>query len=164
VQSRRLELLSQVVGNRLLDALRERTGASYSPYVASQWPLDLDSGGKIIALAQLPPAAIPAFFAEADKIAADLAQNGPTADELARVTEPMLQLLNRASPGHTFWLDQLQGAAFDRNRIAYLSTIMEDYTKASPAEMQALAARYLGRHDGFRVAILPETATLSDGR
>ncbi|MEO6153265.1 MAG: insulinase family protein [Croceibacterium sp.] len=157
-QSRKLELLAQIVSNRLIDALRERSGASYSPTVASQWPLDVGSGGKIIALAQLPPSQVPAFFAEADKIADDLVKNGPTADELARVTEPMLQLLNRMLPAHTFWINQLQGAAYDPNRIAYLPSLVKDYTETTRAEMQALAARYLGQHEGYRVAIVSDKA------
>jgi zinc protease len=153
-----------VLNNRLIDALRERSGASYAPYVASQWPLETESGGKIIAMAQLPPEQVPAFFAEADKIADDLAQNGPTADELSRVTEPMLQLLNRLLPAHTFWINQLEGAAFDPNRIAYLTSLMSDYTQATPQEMQALAARYLGRHEGFRLSVLPQGIAAAGSR
>jgi zinc protease len=155
-QSRKLELLGQVFGNRLLDALREHSGASYSPTVASQWPLDVSSGGKIIAYAQVSPADVPVFFELADKIATDLAATGPTTDELARVTEPMLQLLNRMLPAHTFWLNQLQGAAFDVNRIAYLPSLASDLTQTTPQEMQALAARYLAKGNAYRVAVLPE--------
>jgi zinc protease len=157
-QSRKLEMLAQLFSNRLLDAMRERLGASYSPYVGSSWPLDVDRGGNILALAQLPPDQVPAFFSAAEKIAQDLATEGPTADELARVTEPMRQLLNRMQTGHTFWLNQLQGASFDRNRLAYLRTLMPDYTEITPEEMKALAARYLGQQGGFRVAVLPEGA------
>jgi len=155
-QSRKLELLSQIFSNRLLDALRERAGASYSPYVTSQWPLDVDSGGSIIALAQLSPMQVPAFFDAAEKIAHDLAETGPTADEISRVTEPMRQLLYRLQTGHTFWLNQLEGASFDGNRLAYLPSLISDYTRTTPAEMQALAARYLGAHGGWRMAVVPE--------
>ena len=86
-ESRQLEILTQLFGNRLMDAMRERLGASYAPQVFSKWPLDLDNGGSITALAQLEPAAVPAFFAVARQIAADLVNQPPTADELARVTE-----------------------------------------------------------------------------
>jgi zinc protease len=86
---------------------------------------------------------VPAFFTAAEQIAADLATTGPTADELARVTEPMRQLLNRCRPG-TLLAQQLRGAAFDRNRLVCLPTLMRDYTAVTPEEMRALAARYLG--------------------
>ncbi len=116
-ESRKLEVLAQVFSNRLLDELRERTGASYSPYVGSTWPLDVTEGGTILALAQMPPEQVPAFFAAADEIAKDLATTGPTAEELGRVTEPLRQLMTRAQTGHTFWLNQLQGSSFDPNRL-----------------------------------------------
>jgi zinc protease len=162
-QSRKLELLAELFSNRLMDALRERAGASYAPYVRSSWPLDVPGGGNLMAMAQLPPDQIPAFFAAADSIAEDLATKGPTPDELARVTEPMRQLLNRVQNSHLFWLNTLEGAAFDRNRLAWTPTFMRDYTEVTPEEMRALAAQYLGRYEGFRVAVLPEALTASGG-
>jgi zinc protease len=155
-ESRKLDLLSQVFQNRLLDAMREKAGASYSPQVDSSWPLDLDRGGRFTAMTQLPPALVPDFFAAADKIAADLAATGPTADELARATEPLRQLLTRLQTGHTFWLNQLEGATMDPNRARMLPSMMTDYTVSTPAEMQALAARYLQPGKAFRVEVLPE--------
>jgi len=123
----------------------------------------VSGGGNILAMAQLPPAQVPDFFIAADQIAQDLATTGPTADELARVTEPMRQLLNRVSNSHLFWLNELEGAAFDRNRLAWTPTFMRDYTEVTPEEMKALAARYLGGHGGFRVAVLPDQLAARGG-
>jgi zinc protease len=162
-QGRKLELLAELFSNRLMEALRERAGASYSPFVRSSWPLDVPSGGNILAMAQLPPEQVPAFFTAADQIAADLAATGPTPDELARVTEPMRQLLNRVSNSHLFWLNELEGAAFDRNRLAWTPTFMQDYTEVTPEEMKALAARYFGGHEGFRVSVLPDEVAAGGG-
>jgi zinc protease len=163
-QSRKLDLLTQIFSNRLLDEMRERAGASYSPYVGSTWPLDTTSGGNVLAIAQLPPAQVPQFFEAAEEIAADLAADGPTADEVARVTEPMLQLLNRAQTGHGFWLQQLGGASFDRNRLLFVRTLMSDYTQVTPEEMRALAARYFGERRGWRLAVLPQGGAANVGR
>ena len=155
VQSRKLDLLAQIFNNRLIDGLRERAGASYSPFATSNWPLDVDSGGVIFALVQIEPALAPVFFAEAQAIGADLAANGPTEDELNRAVEPQRQFLARATTGHTFWLGQLAGAAFDPNRFAYLPSIYADYEDATVAEMQALAQRYLAQ-PGWQLQVLPE--------
>ena len=163
-QSRKLDLLTQIFSNRLLDEMRERAGASYSPFVGSNWPLDTTSGGNILAIAQLPPEQVPQFFDAAEEIAADLAATGPTADEVARVTEPMLQLLNRAQTGHGFWLQQLEGASFDRNRLLFLRTLMSDYTQVTPEEMRALAVRYFGGRRGWRLAVLPQAGATNPGR
>ncbi|RJY08060.1 M16 family metallopeptidase [Aurantiacibacter aquimixticola] len=154
VQRRKLDLLSQIFSNRLLDGLRERAGAAYSPFVTSSWPLDVNSGGVLFGLVQIEPSLLPAFFEEAEEIAQDLATNGPTPDELERVVEPARQFLMRAQTGHTFWLNQLEGAAFDANRLAYLPSIYADYDEATVAEMQALAQRYLSS-PGWQLQIVP---------
>jgi zinc protease len=155
-ESRKLELLGEVFQNRLLDAMREKAGASYSPQVQASWPLDLDSGGRLMAMSQLPPGMVPEYFAAADKIAAELAATGPSADELARATEPLRQLLNRLETGHTFWLNQLEGATMDPNRVAMLPSLMRDYTQVTPEEMRALAAKYLQTGKAYRIEVLPE--------
>lgn len=160
-ESRQLEILTQLFNNRLLDALRERAGASYSPQVFSSWPTDLASGGRITALAQLEPEFVPVFFAEADRIAKDLAANPPTADELARVTEPLAQMIRRASTGNQFWLYNLEGATSDPQRVALLRTLLADYSQTSPQAMQLLADRYFAKSAPFRLAVIPEGQTLA---
>ena len=161
-ESRQLEILTQLFNNRLLEALRERAGASYSPQVFSNWPADLASGGRITALAQLEPEFVPVFFAEADKIAKDLAANPPTTDELARVTEPLGQLIRRASTGNQFWLYNLEGATVDPQRVELLRSLLSDYSQTSPQVMQFLADRYLAKRAAFRLAIIPEGQTLAE--
>jgi zinc protease len=155
-QSRKLELLAQIMSNRLMDALRERAGAAYSPFVSSGWPLETPTGGVLFALVQVDPALVPVFYAEAEAIVADLAANGPTADELSRVVEPIRQVIARSSTGHTFWLNQLQGSTYDPNRPRFLRTLGADYAETTPAEIQALAQRYLAARPGYRVSVMPE--------
>jgi zinc protease len=158
-ESRQLEILTQLLTNRLMDAMREKTGASYAPQVYSTWPLDLDSGGSITAMAQLQPSAVPTFFATAQEIAADLIAKPPTADELARVTEPLRQRVTRAATSSAFFMYQLQGATSDPVRIASIRTLLTDYTITTPEQMQALAKRYLVPEKSWRLEVMPETAS-----
>lgn len=160
-ESRQLEILTQLFSNRLLDALRESAGASYSPQAFSNWPADMASGGRIIALAQMEPEFVPVFFTEADRIARELATTPPTADELARVTEPLSQRIRRASTGNQFWLYNLEGATQDPQRVALLRTLLADYSQTTPEIMQFLADRYLARTGPYRLAIIPEGQTLA---
>lgn len=161
--SRQLEILTRLFNNRLMDEMRERAGASYSPQVASSWPVDVDAGGKITAVAQLQPKDVPAFFAATEAIAKDLAENPPTEDELERVTEPLKQLISRASTGNMFWLYQLEGATGDPRRVQLIRTLLNDYTVTSPTAMQALAQRFLSSRPAYQVAIIPEGAELAKG-
>ena len=159
--SRQLQILTDLFTNRLMDAMREKFGASYAPQVISDWPLDLDSGGSISAMAQLKPEAVPLFFATAQDIAADLIARPPTMDELARVTEPLRQQVMRASTSSAFFMFQLEGATSDPSRIAALRTLLNDYTQTSPQKMQALAARYLGAGKAWKLAVIPEGQALA---
>lgn len=160
-ESRKLEILTQVFSNRLMDAMREKAGASYAPQVFSDWPLELDGGGSITALAQTTPEQVPGFFATADRIAADLIAQPPTADEIARVTEPLKQQLTRASTSSAFFMYQLEGATEQPAKIGALRTLMSDLTQATPAELQALARKYLGRGQSAKIAVIPTGQTLA---
>jgi zinc protease len=160
-ESRQLEILTQLFNNRLLEALRERAGASYSPQVFSNWPTDIESGGRITAVAQLEPEFVPIFFAEAERIASDLAANPPTADELDRVTEPLSQLIRRSSTGNQFWLFNLEGASFDPQRVGLLRTLLSDYSQTNPQIMQFLADRYFAQRSPMKLAVIPEGQELA---
>lgn len=155
-ESRQVELLAEIISDRLMNYLREKTGASYAPYVSSNWPMDTNSGGYLVALAQLTPDQLGAFYEAADAIVQDLATTGPTDEELARVKEPLVQLITRVQTGHTYWLNELAGTPFDDSRGRHLATRLTDYTDTTPAQIKELAARYLTSHGGFRMVILPE--------
>ncbi|MDE2437047.1 MAG: insulinase family protein [Sphingomonadales bacterium] len=160
-ESRQLEILAQLFQNRLLDAMREKLGASYSPQVYNSWPTDLNNGGAIIALGQLQPKAVPVFFAIADEIAAELVARPPSADELSRVTEPLKQQLTRAYTSSAFFMNQLEGATEDQRKFASLRTLLPDMTRTTPLAMQALAAKYLKPGSSWRVAVIPQGQKLA---
>lgn len=155
-ESRQIEILTQLFANRLLDAMREKMGASYAPQVMSSWPVDLPSGGSITAFAQVRPADVPAFFATASEIAADLVAHPPGADELTRVTEPLRQQVTRAATGSAFFMRHLEGATMDPARFAAVNTLLGDYTQTTPEQMQALARRYLVSEKAWRLTVLPD--------
>lgn len=161
-ESRQVEILIQIFSNRLLEAMRERAGASYAPQAYSNWPTDIQSGGKIVALAQLKPEFVPVFFAEAQRIGSDLAANPPTLDEISRVTEPLGQRVRRASTGNQFWLYNLEGATTDPQRTELLRSILSDYSQTTPEIMRVLAQRYFGNATPFKLAVIPEGQELAE--
>lgn len=155
-ESRQLEILTQLFTNRLLDAVREKLGVSYAPYVFSTWPVDMQQGGSITAMAQVDPKSVEVFFQTAEEIAQDLIANPPTADELERVTEPLRQQVTRAASSTSFFMSQLEGATSDPSRIGSVRSVLSDYTVTTPEKMQALAARYLGQNSSWRLEVVPE--------
>ena len=103
-----------------------------------------------------------AFYAAADEIARDLATTGPTADELARVTEPLRQTILRATTGNGFWMWQLRGSTRDPSRIGVIRTLLDDYSMTTPDRMKALAAKYLEAREPLEIAIIPEGTDLPE--
>ncbi|MEM7780537.1 MAG: insulinase family protein [Pseudomonadota bacterium] len=161
-ESRQLEILVQIFQNRLYDSLREAAGATYAPQIYSDWPTDVTGGGKIVAVSQLEPDFVPIFFAEAERIAAELVTTPPTADEINRVTEPLAQRVRRSSTGNQFWLYNLEGASYDPQRVELLRSLLADYSQTSPRIMQFLAQRYFSRGAAVKVAVLPEGQQLAE--
>ena len=136
--------------------LREEEGASYSPNVDSSWPTGLESGGSFIVTSQLKPEGFERFFAISRGIAADLAARPVSSDELARVINPLHESINRASSGNSFWLGQLTGATRDPRKITALQSLVTDYLKITPAEIQQAARKWLVPEKSFQLEVKPE--------
>ncbi|PLK26522.1 pitrilysin family protein [Novosphingobium sp. TH158] len=162
-EGRQLRILSEVFSNRLLDRMREKLGASYSPQVYSTWPVELNAGGTILALAQIEPKDVATFYAAADEIAADLVARPPSADELERVTEPLRQQITRAATGSAYLMYHLEGATQKPELYEALRTLMSDSTNTTPEAMQQLAAKYLLKDRSWRLAVLPKGQSVVAG-
>ncbi len=155
-ESRKLELLSQIFSDRMFDQLREAEGASYSPIVDSSWPTGFASGGSIAVIAQLKPEGVNHFFQLSERIANDLVTRPVTADEMQRAVAPMKERISRASTGSMFWLRNLEGASFDQSRIKALRSILADFSRITPSELQEAAKRWLKPDTAFRVTVVPQ--------
>lgn len=157
-ESRKLDIVAAIFRDRLLDQLRSQAGVSYSPNVGSDWPVGMPGGGKIMALGLLPPDKTGFFFELTRSIAADLVANPVSQDELNRAVEPIRQMLMRRSSGNMFWMQQVEGGAYDPVRISSIESIGRDLIYTTPAEIQALAAKYLVPSKDWTLVVVPESA------
>jgi zinc protease len=162
-ESRKLEVLAAIFRDRMIDQLRSQAGISYSPNVASQWPLGMEAGGKLIALGMVPPDKTDFFFQLARGIAADLVAKPIDADELNRALTPIKQLLIRQSSGNMFWMRLVEGGAYDPARIAAVDTLARDVALTSPAELQALAQKYLRPDKDWTMVVVPGPGAQAGG-
>ncbi len=155
---RKLEVLAAVFRDRLLDKLRSSAGISYTPNVASNGPVGLAGGGRIMAIGSVPPDKTGYFFDLSREIAADLVAKPVDTDELRRALVPVVQYIARLSTGNQFWLMQTEGGSRDPKRLAALDTIASDLTSITPQELQALAAQYLVPAKAWTMTVLPKDA------
>jgi zinc protease len=157
-QSRHLDVLAQIINDRLFDRLRAADGAAYSPYVTSDFPYVFEQGGYILVVAQVKPDRIPYFYGLVRSIARDLATNPVSADELQRTVLPIRQLLSRVSTGNAYWMNELEGSSRDPRPIAIARSRGVDTMSVTPADIQALAARYLVDGRSWSAVVLPPNA------
>jgi zinc protease len=154
--ARTLRVLAQVMELRLIDDLRETMGATYSPQAGASASLTYPGYGYVYASAEVPPAKLDAFFADADKIAAELRQAAPTADELDRAKKPLVENLLRLRQTNEYWLEQLSGAQADPRRLDAMRSVLGSLKHVTPANIQAAAGAYLDGAKAFRLEVVPQ--------
>ena len=155
-EARQLEILTQIFNDRLFDKLRSTEGAAYSPSVQNSWPFSYDSGGYILVTSQVRPDRINYFYGVVKDTAADLAKTPVSDDELQRAVAPMRQLLVRAGTGNAFWMNQMEGATQDPRYVQAMQTMAQDMLNVTPAQLQALAAKYLVPGKSWSAVVLPQ--------
>ncbi len=155
-ESRKLELLAQVFSDRLFEKMRQAAGASYSPGVTSTWPKGLASGGRLLAMSQVAPDKVDLFFRMSREIAADLAKNPVSDDELQRVKGPLAELYARAATSSLFWMRELSGGSYDENRLNATRRIGSDFAVVTPLVLQQTAAKYLLPEKDWTMAVVPK--------
>lgn len=158
--ARQLEILAEVFNNRLYERLRDQAGASYSQAVISNWNNSFAHGGYLMVAGLTRPEDSLLLFDAGRAIAAELVAAPVTMDELRRATGPASEQVMRASSGNVFWMVQTEGATRDPRRFAALRSYLVDLTSVTPAQLQALAARYLQPQSAIPLLVLPEGSPL----
>lgn len=154
-RARETAILSEVLQLRLLDELREAQGATYSPNVGVSHSLTWEGWGYIAASVEVPPDKLDGFFADVAKIAGDLRDEEPTADELARAKTPRIERLQKARLTNQYWLAELSGAQFDPRRLESIRQSVPGTQKVTAADVQAAAQRWLRAERAFRLVVKP---------
>ena len=104
----------------------------------------------------------PAMAGKISDLAVDLAdelkQKGVTDDEFNRAREPLLSGTRQALRDNAYWLPTVLARAQEKpERLDWARTKLSDIEAITPAEISALAAKYLGREHASRATILPAT-------
>ncbi|MDZ3832958.1 MAG: insulinase family protein [Sphingopyxis sp.] len=161
--ARGMEVLAAIFNDRLFDRLRAEQGASYGPVVDSHWPTGFDgSGGYLLVGSLLAPKDIGRFYSIARDIAADLAANPVSDDELARNVGPIREQVARASTGNVYWMFLLEGATRNPQVAANALSIQDDVQSVTAADVQRLAREYLAPARQWSLSILPQGMTMAD--
>jgi zinc protease len=162
IEAERFYVLASILQLRLTEKVREAAGQSYSP--DGGWTFsNFADLGRFYAHASVTPDQVKPVEAIIDGIAADLAKNGVTQDELTRVIEPAVKGRARTRQSNSFWsfilseldVPKLPGSqsGFALDREAQTEARLQAIT---PAQLHEIAKRYLLPQNTIRIQVLPE--------
>jgi zinc protease len=154
---RRLNLLASILSNRLREEIREKLGASYSPYAGVDGSEALIDFGYLLGYSVGKPDDVERLSGIAVELAAKLAADGATEDELDRARKPALTQIEKSLRENDYWLNTvMQRCQEDPDRIALARDRRGDYESITLEEINALAKKYCGADNARRVHIVPK--------
>lgn len=152
--ARTMGILADVFQLRLIDELREKQGATYSPNILVNASVPYPDYGYIMAAIETPPQNLPGFYKSVEEIAADLRDKPIDQDELDRAKKPRIEGLLQARQTNEYWISQLLQVQTDPRRLMPPRTVVEDLRSVSIADVQAAARQYLRAGQGWKLEVL----------
>jgi len=157
-RSRDVSILGQVVQLRLIDELREKQGATYSPNASSTASVTFKNWGYLGVSLEVPPEKLDGVVASIRKIAADLRDKPVSADELERAKKPRIDQIEKARVTNEYWLGALSGAQEDPRLLDATRSVLAGLAHVTPADVQKAARTYLGDDQSWLLLVKPEAA------
>ncbi|MDP3848995.1 MAG: insulinase family protein [Luteolibacter sp.] len=153
---RRLNLLAEILGDRLREEIREKLGTSYSPNAGASGSDALENMGYIISESIGKPGDLKTLLDTMCEQADQLATKGATADELDRALKPTLGMLEKSLRDNGYWLNTvLSQSQADPKRLELARTRDADYKSITLAEINALAKKHLVAEKSLFVTVKP---------
>ena len=154
--ARRLNLLAEVLGDRLRVKVREELGDAYSPGVGSIAGDVFPGFGYIQAGITVDPAKTAVILGVVVNVAAELASQGVNEDELKRAKEPVLTSLRDSARTNGYWVGSVLAKAQEKPEVlAWSRTRYADNESITREELSALAGKYLTSGRASSVAVKP---------
>jgi zinc protease len=155
-RTRRLNVLTSILADRLRVKVREELGGSYSPNARSFTSDTFPGYGYISASVDVEPAMAEKISATVVALANDLAEHGATEDELNRAKQPLLTAIRESVRDNGYWLGAVLARAQEKPVVLeWARSRSSDTESISAAEINALAKAYLPQTRASRVVILP---------
>jgi zinc protease len=153
-QSRVMNVAAEVMESRLIDQVRIAEGATYAPVIQSDMTQDYPGYGFTYASVETPPAKLASFFANVDKITADMAKT-VTPDELERARKPHAEAIAKAQQLNSYWLTMLHDGQTDPRRLILIRESVPGYAKVTTQDVERAAATYLTANRAWRFEVEP---------
>ncbi len=154
---RRLNLLADILGDRLREEIREKLGASYSPNAAASGSDALEDMGYLLSQSIGKPGDMELLLNTMRDLADKLASEGASEDELDRALKPVLGMLDKSLRDNGYWLTTVMSQSqADPKRLDLARNRDADYRSVTLREINALAKKHLAAENALLVTIKPK--------
>lgn len=156
--TRRFNILSSILSDRMREEIREKLGGSYSPRAGAS-PSEVLEIGFMRALAQVKPAETKKYGELMIELADKIAREGITQDELERALKPIQSGLKESLRENSYWLGTVLGDSQKKPyRLIWARQRDEDYSKVTVEELNKLAKEYLHQKNALLYEFVPEAS------
>jgi zinc protease len=142
-EAMRLNLLARVMQLKLTEELREKLGESYSPGAAASLSDEFPGYGHLFAASNVDYQHLATTRAAIFAIAKELREAPVDADLLDRARKPLVEAMAKSRRENSYWLPYVAEAATHADRLDRSRKGIGEVEAATPADLQALARRYL---------------------
>ncbi|RYD41707.1 MAG: insulinase family protein, partial [Sphingomonadales bacterium] len=142
-EAMQLQLLSRTMQLMLTEELREKLGESYSPGAAASLSDEFPGYGHLFAASNVDYKDLATTRAAIFAIAKELRDKPVDPDLLDRARKPLLEAMVKSRRENSYWLNYVAEAASHAHRLDRSRNGIAEVEAATPAELQALARRYL---------------------
>ena len=157
-RTRRLNILSAVLDDRLRVEIREKLGAVYSPTVYNQPSRVAPGYGVLRAMMTVDPARAEELAERVIAVAEELAEKGVQEEELRRSLGPSLTSIKDMMKTNRYWLESvLTLSSRHPEQLTWPLSIEKDFAAITDVEISALAARYLRPDRAAKILFRPIT-------
>ncbi len=153
-EMRRMNILAEVLSDRMREEIREKLGASYSPNAGVDGSEAQERFAYLSAMSVGKPEDIEKLATVIRTVGETIGKEGITQDKLDRALKPTLKTLEKSRRDNTYWLGNVLSRSqekpetldFARNRDA-------DYSSITVEEINALAKQYLTSDSAATITI-----------
>lgn len=158
-RTRRLNVLADIFSDKMRERIREKLGASYSPFAFNRPSRAYKDYGVFQTFVHVDPQETDAVLGEIKFIASDLAREGISPEDLARALKPTLTSIKDMLRTNGYWLETvLSGSKKHPEQLAWNRSIAADYAAITAEELSDLAKAYLINEKAAAIVVMPKNA------
>ena len=149
-------VLTDVLQFRLMEQLRIKDGATYSPSATASASRIFPGYGYIAAYAESPPEKAQLFYDTVKQVTADLRDRPVSTDEFERARKPEVDSLEKALETNGYWVGALAGAQTDERRLKLVRDARPGLETVTPSDVQRVAQKYLTEERAWKLVVSPK--------